>query len=101
MNTATKAIDTTLITIGTGYALSNIHNILGIIILVIQILWIITKVVVKIVKHIKEKKPIEDLDKDMEELINILTETKDKSKHSDEVSADERIDKERMDNKQN
>lgn len=68
-------IENLSVVIGTAIGISQIQSILGIIILSFQILLIVMKFVKKIYKRIKCK-DFEDIDKDLEETINDLTNLK-------------------------
>ena len=83
-----NAIDTTLLSIGSVYSLTNIREILGIIILCIQIIWFTLKIFFKIYRSIKNKHPLDLMNEDINELTkmhNIINENFD----NDEVINDE------------
>lgn len=63
----TDLIDAGLITLGTGIALSDIHQILSIIILVLNAMWILLKFILKFFKYYSNDGKI-----DKEELDDLL-----------------------------
>lgn len=70
MKDSTDVFEYLSIVIGSAYGIVNIKNILGIIILVIQLVWLLVKFITKIVEHIKNKKPLENLDGNVTEIID-------------------------------
>lgn len=76
MANSNSTVDTLLLITGTATGLVNLESILGIIILVIQLLWLGFKLVYKIITSIKEKKSLDTLDKDVEDLVDFIEESK-------------------------
>lgn len=72
MNTAYKVVDTTLLTIGTGYALANIQTVLGIAVLCVQLGWLLTKFVIKLTHKIRDKADLSELDDDVASILGGL-----------------------------
>ena len=65
-------VDAGLITIGTGLAISDIHQILSIVLLIFNITWILFKFIIKFLKYISNdgklsEEELDDLMKDVEE----------------------------------
>ena len=89
----TNTVDCCLIAIGSFYSLANVEQMLGIIILAIQLIWIITKLTVKIVNTIKNKEPIDNINNDVKEAIDILDNFKDSI--SKEVNKDVEFDEQK------
>lgn len=73
MQRTEAVVDTILLSTGTGYALTNIHTILGIVILAIQICWFVFKTVYFIYRKLKQGKTIQDCEEDVNSLIGNLT----------------------------
>lgn len=76
MNTANNTIDTLLLITGTATGLANIESILGVIILVVQLLWLVFKLVYKIIASIKNKTSLDLLDKEVEDIVEVIEESK-------------------------
>lgn len=72
MDKLNKIIDPILITLGGAYSLANLQSLLGIVLLIIQLLWILTKVVCKAIKTIKHNESLDEIDKDIEEAVEII-----------------------------
>lgn len=77
MQNVSRTVDGALIALGLTYSLQNIQSILGIIILAIQIIWLLTKFIIKVVSYIKEKRNINELDTDLQDVIDKITDVKD------------------------
>lgn len=77
MQNISRVVDGALIALGLTYSLQNIQSILGIIILVIQIIWLLTKFITKVVSYIKEKRNIDELDTDLQDVVDKITDIKD------------------------
>ena len=80
MNNIKNVVDYSLIAVGSVISFANIETILGITLLIIQISWLLTKLIYKIVITIKEKGNLDDLDKevtDITEVIETIIEEKD------------------------
>lgn len=77
MQNISRIVDGALIALGLTYSLQNIQSILGIIILVIQIIWLLTKFITKVVSYIKEKRNIGELDTDLQDVVDKITDIKD------------------------
>lgn len=77
MQNMSRIVDGALIALGLTYSLQNIQSILGIIILAIQIIWLLTKFITKVVSYIKEKRNIEELDTDLQDVVDKITDIKD------------------------
>ena len=74
----TDLIDAGLITLGTGIALSDIHQILSIIILVLNAMWILLKFILKFFKYYSNDGKI-----DKEELDDLLDDVNKNIKEDD------------------
>lgn len=77
MQNISRVVDGALIALGLTYSLQNIQSILGIIILAIQIIWLLTKFITKVISYIKEKRNIEELDTDLQDVVDKITDIKD------------------------
>ena len=77
MQNAFKAVDGALIALGLTYSLQNIESMLGIIILIIQVIWLLTKFITKVVSYIKEKRNIDHLDTEVQDIVDKITDIKD------------------------
>ena len=77
MQNISRVVDGALIALGLTYSLQNIQSILGIIILAIQIIWLLTKFITKVISYIKEKRNIEELDPDLQDVVDKITDIKD------------------------
>lgn len=77
MQNISRVVDGALIALGLTYSLQNIQSILGIIILAIQIIWLLTKFITKVVSYIKEKRNINELDTDLQDVVDKITDIKD------------------------
>lgn len=75
MNTFNK-IDGAFLVIGSAYGLSNLQTILGIVVLSLQVIWILTKLIVKIVHHIKTGKDLSELDDEVDDVIELISQAK-------------------------
>lgn len=78
MKKVTDVCDYLLIALGSMYSLDNIETILGIIILSIQVVWLLSKLVYKIILLCKNKATIEEVNTEVNNTINCLTDIKDK-----------------------
>lgn len=77
MQNMSRIVDGALIALGLTYSLQNIESILGITILAIQIIWLLTKFITKVISYIKEKRNIEELDPDLQDVVDKITDIKD------------------------
>ena len=77
MQNISRVVDGALIALGLTYSLQNIQSILGIIILAIQIIWLLTKFITKVISYIKEKRNIEELEPDLQDVVDKITDIKD------------------------
>lgn len=77
MQNISRVVDGALIALGLTYSLQNIQSILGIVILAIQIIWLLTKFITKVVSYIKEKRKIDELDTDFQDVVDKITDIKD------------------------
>lgn len=77
MQNASRIVDGALIALGLTYSLQNIQSILGIIILAIQIIWLLTKFITKVISYIKAKRNIDELDPDLQDVVDKITDIKD------------------------
>lgn len=72
MNNVKNVVDYSLIAVGSVISFANIETILGIILLVIQISWLLTKLIYKIVITIKQKGNLDDLDKEVTDITEVI-----------------------------
>ena len=77
MQNISKVIDGALIALGVTYSLQNIESMLGIIILAIQVIWLLAKFIVKVVTYIKNKKELSELDPDVSDITDKISDIKD------------------------
>lgn len=77
MQNISKIIDGALIALGFTYSLQNIESMLGIIILAIQVIWLLAKFIVKVVTYIKNKKELSELDPDVSDITDKISDIKD------------------------
>lgn len=72
MNKIIDLIDYGLIATGTLVSLENIETMLGIAILIIQFIWLVTKLVVKAIQVIKADGDLNELDKDIDNIVDFV-----------------------------
>lgn len=89
MSKTEKFIDGFLLTVGSGYSLTNIKEILGIIILFIQLIWILSKIAAKIINKSNNSKGSDEVNEDVKILTTIVDKIVDFIKPDKEVTNDE------------
>ncbi len=72
MNKIDDLIDYGLIATGTLVSLENIETMLGIAILIIQFIWLVTKLVVKAIGVIKKDGDLNELDKEVDNIVDFV-----------------------------
>ena len=72
MNNIKNAVDYSLIAVGSVISFANIETILGIVLLIIQISWLLTKLIYKIVITIKQKGNLDELDKEVTDITEVI-----------------------------
>lgn len=65
-------IEYVMIAVGMTFSIANIEEILGLVMLIIQAVWLITKLIVKIRSYIVNKKNLDELDPEVDELLGVL-----------------------------
>lgn len=72
MNNIKNVVDYSLIAVGSVISFANIETILGIVLLIIQISWLLTKLIYKIVITIKQKGNLDELDKEVTDITEVI-----------------------------
>lgn len=75
MNKIDDLIDYGLIATGTLVSLENIETMLGIAILIIQFIWLVTKLVVKAIEVIRKDGDLNELDKEVDNIVDFVEDT--------------------------
>lgn len=72
MNNVKNVVDYSLIAVGSVISFANIETILGIVLLIIQISWLLTKLIYKIVITINKKGNLDELDKEVTDITEVI-----------------------------